>query len=362
MTIPIRAAAAAIVNLAYNPRLGWLRYPVFGAGAYVAFAVVLVYIAAPLRGIIGANYEASSLNYAAERWAATAIYDQRGDFVGLYNPRLDSERDVNSSGRAIRIAQHVANPDHKAIPVLDIPEDYWRCLLYHEDRYLGGWRNPYGIDLIGVLKIPYTTIMRTLRTGRVSFGVGGSTLPMQFVRVIYKTPPRTNESPWEKIGRKMREWWMAPVVYHHLTRGGDLTPLKQWAANHIWLAQRTGGAPLHGVEVTSQIVFGKDARDLTTAEQFVLASAVNKPIILLPGSDRLNRVRLDRWQYITEVRATRCASELIRDPELQKQVVSELIQMASGPPDPKVRPRLQAALETFGPRYAKRAEANPYIR
>ena len=53
-------------------------------------------------------------------------------------------------------------------------------------------------------------------------------------------------------------------------RGGDDTLLKQWAANHIWLAQRTGGQPLHGVAVTSQIVFGKDAQDLTIAEQFVL--------------------------------------------------------------------------------------------
>ena len=88
-----------------------------------------------------------------------------------------------------------------------------------------------------------------------------------------------------------------------LTRGGDDTPFKQWAANHIWLAQRTGGSPLHGVEVTSRIVFGKEAKDLTTAEQFVLASAVNKPIILLEGNEKLNEVRLDRWRYITEVRA-----------------------------------------------------------
>ena len=37
--------------------------------------------------------------------------------------------------------------------------------------------------------------------------------------------------------------------------------------------------------MTSRVVFGKEAKDLTVAEQFVLASAVNSPIILLPGSD-----------------------------------------------------------------------------
>jgi len=46
----------------------------------------------------------------------------------------------------------------------------------------------------------------------------------------------------------------------------------------------------------------------------VLASAVNKPIILLSGNDKLNAVRLDRWRYITEVRARTCAEKLIDDP------------------------------------------------
>ena len=73
----------------------------------------------------------------------------------------------------------------------------------------------------------------------------------------------------------------------------------------------TVGPPLHGVEVTSRIVFGKEARDLSIAEQFVLASAVNKPIILLEGSDQLNAVRIDRWKYIAEVRARTCAEKLL---------------------------------------------------
>ena len=100
---------------------------------------------------------------------------------------------------------------------------------------------------------------------------------MQFVRVIYKTPPGTHEGALVKLKRKFKEWWLAPVIYRELTRGGDNTALKQWAANHLWLAQRTGGSPLHGVELTSRVVFGKEAKDLSIAEQFVLASAVNKP-------------------------------------------------------------------------------------
>ena len=175
---------------------------------------------------------------------------------------------------------------------------------------------------------------------------------MQFVRVIYNTPPSPDEGGATKLERKLKEWWLAPVIYRELTRGGDTTPLKQWAANHIWLAQRTGGAPLHGVEITSRVVFGKEAKDLTVAEQFVLASAVNKPIILMPGSDKLNEVRLDRWRYIAEVRARICAEKLIANEAEQKRVIFDLVSLAGGPPDPRVKAKLQQALETHAPTLA----------
>lgn len=351
-----------MMAVAFNPKLGPLRHVFTAAILYVLFALTLVYIAAPIRGYLGDLSMHDKLGYDAERWLATAIYDPKGSFVGTFDPRLDSLRDVNYTDSAIALGDYVANPDHKSIPVREVPEQYWRCLSYHEDRYLGGPLNPFGIDLLGVLKIPVTTVMRSIAAHRPVLGVGGSTLPMQFARVIYKTPPSADEGGIDKLKRKLSEWWLAPVIYRDLTRGGDDTLLKQWAANHIWLAQRTGGQPLHGVEVTSQVVFGKEAKDLSTAEQFVLASAVNKPIILLEGNDRLNAVRLDRWRYITEVRARTCAEKLITDEAEQKKVVFDLIALAGGPPDPKVKPKLEAALERFAPSEVKRAEANPIIR
>lgn len=360
--VPAWIARFLIEMIVFNPRLGPLRYLVIGVLGYVAFAILLVYVVAPLRGFTGQYFLADKLRYDAERWVATAIYDRGNNFVGTFDPRLDSMRDVNYTDSAIQIGAHTANPDHKSIPVRDVPDAYWNCLKYHEDRYLGGPLNPYGIDLIGVLKIPYSSVVRSIRTKRPSLGVGGSTLPMQFARVIYKTPPSSSEGGFTKLRRKVSEWWIAPVIYQVLTQGGDDTPLRHWAANHIWLAQRTGGAPLHGVEMTARVVFGKESKDLTTAEQYVLASAVNKPIILLEGNDKLNEVRLDRWRYITEVRAKTCADRLIKDEAEQKKVVFELFQLAGGPPDPKVKPKLQLALDTYAPTLAKRAVANPMIR
>ena len=360
--VPLRAAALISDWIAFNPRLGPLRYVFAGGITYVLFAIILVYVAAPLRGVIGHIYMGDKLRYDAERWVATAIYDTKGGFAGTFDPRLDSRRDVNYTDKSIEMGDYTANPDHKSIPVRDVPENYWKCLSYHEDRYLGGPLNPFGIDLAGVLKIPYSTITRSIALRRPSLGVGGSTLPMQFVRVIYQTPPDASEGGFTKLKRKLSEWWLAPVVYFELTHGGDNTALKQWAANHLWLAQRTGGSPLHGIEVTSRIVFGKEAKDLTTAEQFVLASAVNKPIILLEGSEKLNEVRLDRWRYITEVRARTCAEKLITDEAEKAKVLFELVALASGPPEPQVKPKLQAALDQYVPAMAKRALVNPVIR
>jgi penicillin-binding protein 1A len=362
LMLPFRVGRILVFSVGLNPRLGPLRYVALAAVGYTTFALILVYVVAPIRGIVGHAFIGDKIRYDSERWLATAIYDRGGNFVGTFDPRLDSQRDVNYTDAAIELGDYVANPDHKSIPVREVPPHYWNCLVWHEDRYIGGPLNPYGIDLLGVLKIPYTTLTRSIALKRPSLGVGGSTLPMQFVRVIYKTPPSRDEGGFTKLRRKVREWWLAPVVYHELTRGGDITPLKQWAANHIWLAQRTGGQPLHGVEVTSRIVFGKDAKDLSTAEQFVLASAVNKPIILLTGNDKLNEVRLDRWRYITEVRARTCVEKLITDEAEQKKVLFELIQMGSGPPDARVKPKLQQALDAYAPALARRGQVNPVIR
>lgn len=362
LLLPLRILQLLFNTLAFNPKLGVLRY-LFGAGlTYAVFAIALVYVLAPIRGEIGHHTLGPKLHYDAERWLATAIYDGRGSFIGTFDPRLDSLRDVNFTGEAIDFGAYVANPDHKSIPVRQVPESFWQCIVYHEDRNIGGLLNPFGIDLPGVLKIPFSTVRRSIAARRPVMGVGGSTLAMQFVRVIYKTPPHGNEGAFIKLKRKLSEWWLAPVVYRELTANGDDTGLRQWAANHLWLAQRTGGSPLHGIEVTSRIVFGKEAADLTVAEQFVLASAVNRPIILLEGSERLNAVRLDRWRYIIEVRARTCAEKLITDEALQKEVLFELVAMASGPPDPQIRPRLHRALEAHAPTLANVAQANPVIR
>ena len=361
----IRGIIRLLISIViFNPHLGPLRYITNTILGFVLFALFLVYIFAPLRGWAGSYWMGPKIHYASERWLGTALYNNRGHFIGTFDPNMDSKRDLNTSGKPILIdnPSYVANPDHKSISVRTVPDHFWNCLTFHEDRHLGGLLNPFGIDLAGVLKIPLSTIERSLKAKKLKFGVGGSTIPMQLVRVYNATAPSPKETAFDKMRRKFIEWWNAPVFYWELTRGGNHELLKQWAANHLWLAHRTGGQDLQGIEVTARIIFGKPASALTIAEQFILASAVNKPIILLEGSEQLNKVRLDRWRYVAEVRAKACATTLLASDQQKKAVLVDLSLLASGPPNAKIQPQLQATIKEHYPHMQHIARANPVAR
>lgn len=359
---PLRVLRAFFSTLVFNPRLGRLRILTGIAAGYVIFGLILVYPFAFFWGLAGQTWIGKALNYANERSLGTAIYDTQGRFVGIFDPILDSEEDFNYTGKPIELPGYIAYPDHKSLHVSAIPEHYWSCLVFQEDRHLGSLSNPWGIDLLGYLKIPLSTLQATIKTGRPKLGAGGSTLPMQLARIFFKTPPSASESALAKIERKFKEWWLAPVIHRELTRGGDITPLKQWASNHFPMAQRTGGAPLYGVEQTSLIVFGKSAAELNVAEQYVLAAAVNQPIILLEGGEKLNRYRLASWKRVAGTRARQCANSLITATGERERTIASLEKLAESPPDPKTPPDIATALAELAPAAAGPASANPVRR
>lgn len=362
ISLPYKLLRAPASIFLFNPRLGRFRLILAPFVLYVVAAAVLAYVVAPIRGFVGHAYLADALRYTDERSLGTAIYDANGYFIGIFDPALDSQEDVNYTGRTIRLPDYIAYPDHKSIHLDTAPEAYWQCLLFQEDRHLGTIWNPFGIDFLGILKIPYTTVKRTVQTGRPSLGAGGSTLPMQLARIFFKTPPSRNESIVDKLTRKLKEWWLAPVIYWELSKDGDLSRLKAWSANHFPHAQRTGGQPLYGIEQTSLVLFGKPASELTVAEQYVLAAAVNQPIILLPGSERLNAVRTRTWRRIVNERARYCAETLIADEGQRAAVGEELSRLGAKDPDPKTPGALTAGLARLAPNVARWADANPVIR
>src|ERR1700709_1136345 len=79
---PRRLVRWLMTAVAFNPKLGPLRHVFSAAALYVLFVLLLVYVAAPVRGYVGQLWMHGKLGYDAERWLATAIYDPNGSFVG----------------------------------------------------------------------------------------------------------------------------------------------------------------------------------------------------------------------------------------------------------------------------------------
>jgi penicillin-binding protein 1A len=190
LTCPYWAARFLFGTFIFNPRLGRLRLIVAPAMLYVLFALLLTYVYAPIRGAVGQIWMARVLSYADERSLGTAIYDVKGRFVGIFDPILDSEEDFNYTGRPIELPDYIAYPDHKSLHVGEVPEDYWQCLAYQEDRHLGGLINPFGIDLYGVLKIPVSAHLRARRAK-----LRGGRLDLQLARIFFKRDPSSGGQP-----------------------------------------------------------------------------------------------------------------------------------------------------------------------
>lgn len=329
----------------------WIRLVMY-LGATVLLVVMLAYVAPVLWAPVGLGWYDAELDYFDQRSKGISMYDARGDYLGIFDPRM--EPDFNAGLKAIEWENFTAYPDHKTEHVDEVPPHYWNCLLYLEDRNLGkpmmGFRsrfpflefgNLYGIDPHGLFRMPYRMTQYLLGT---SSGGGGSTIAMQLARSYYSTLPSRDESAFDKLKRKTSEWWMAPIIQRKLTQNGDMTDLRKWAANHLPLAQRVGG-DLYGVGLTSRVIFGKPSSDLSRVEQFVLAAAVNRPIqVLASRNPAVNRRRLRNWRHITSIRAQRCVNALVPDQAQRKDLTFALQTMSVAVPQAKLAPAKEARL------------------
>jgi membrane peptidoglycan carboxypeptidase len=330
----------------------WIRMVLYSIGA-VLLIMTLAYVAPVIWAPMGLKWFDSELDYFDQRSKGIGIYDVSGDYLGIFDPRM--EPDFNATAKAIEWESFTAYPDHKSEHVDEVPPHYWSCLQYLEDRNLGrpmvSFRkqfpffqlgNLYGIDPQGLMRLPGKAILNIL--GKSSGG-GGSTISMQLARSYYASLPSRKETYMDKLKRKTAEWWLAPIIQYKLVKDGDFGPLQKWAANHLPLAQRVGGS-LYGVGMTSRIIFGKPSSEMSRAEQFVLAAAVNRPIQVLPSKNpRINKRRLRNWRHITALRAQKCVNALVRDPQEKKNLTFTLQTMSIAVPQAKLAPDKEAELK-----------------
>lgn len=345
-SLPFRLINFAVGRVFLNLRWRWLSYTLNAAIGFAALSLILTYPAAFLLGWLDPGNFKPVFTYADQRARGTAIYDASDRFVGIIDPNLDSVYDLNLTAAPVVTPAYIAYPDHKSLHVDEAPPAFWACLKYHEDRYLGTWRNPFGIDLLGLFRMPYSTVERSVASRSLRFGAGGSTLSMQLVRSFLKQLPSSSETKLDKIKRKLREWWLAPILHHKLVYGDGEEEFARWAANHLPIAQRVGGAALFGVELASRVIFDKAAADLSRAQQYVLAAAVNRPIEVLPHSDRSReRLRLERWRKLVNSRAAVCANAAITAADEREQILAELEVLGRTAPEPKIDPEVVRTLE-----------------
>ncbi len=330
----------------------WIKLVLYSISS-ILLLLTLDYAAPVIWAPIGLRWMGAELNYFDQRSKGIGIYDASGDYIGIFDPRM--EPDFNSTSKTIEWESFTAYPDHKSEHVDEVPPYYWSCLQHLEDRNLGKpmisfskafpfvrLGNLYGIDPNGLMRMPGKALLYLV--GKSSGG-GGSTISMQLARSYYASLPSRKESYMDKLARKTSEWWLAPIIQYKLVKDGNFDELKKWSANHLPLAQRVGGS-LYGVGLTSRIIFGKPSIEMTRAEQYVLAAAVNRPIQVLPSRNpRINKRRLRNWRHITSLRAQKCVNALVKKPSERKNLTITLQTMALEVPQGRLAPDKEAELK-----------------
>ncbi|MGI9415560.1 MAG: transglycosylase domain-containing protein [Hyphomicrobiales bacterium] len=361
-SFPFRLLNFVVGAIFLNIRWRWVAYSLNGVLLFTVAALVLAYpVAFAIGWVDPGNFE-PVFRYADQRARGTALFDASDRFIGIIDPHLDSVYDLNLSDEPVVTPSYIAYPDHKSLHVSAAPEAFWSCLKYHEDRYLGTWRNPFGIDVVGLFRMPYSSARRSIKERKPRFGAGGSTLSMQLARTFLKQLPSARETMLDKVKRKIREWWLAPIMHHMLQYEGGDREFARWAANHLPIAQRVGGQGIFGVELASRVIFDKPAATLSRAQQYVLAAAVNRPIEVLPHKDaKRERVRLANWQRLVTKRAGVCADASITGAGERAEVKAELARLSQAVPQPKIDPQVVRALENQPHRLTGRS-VNPVRR
>lgn len=197
------------------------------------------------------------------------------DSIGRWAGALDCSLTTRARDGAVP-----ANPVPYVSLSAEASEAFGKILHGLEDWHIVGWELIHGIDMVGVARGFVSLI-----TG--GDGPGGSALTVQLVRSMDGINPGA-QSTWVKLQRKAHEFTVGPLLYHRLG-GADAPAFQGYLARHITLVMGARGSamgtPLHGVELTAQVVFDKPASRLTRHEAAMLAAAVQAPIILAPADD-----------------------------------------------------------------------------
>lgn len=132
-----------------------------------------------------------------------------------------------------------------------------------------------GIDPKGIMRAMKENIVDTLKSGKIQFTQGASTITQQ----VIKNEVLTNE---KSITRKIKEQYLAVSLEKALRKQlGGKEEAKKYILE-LYLNTMSLHHGLHGVEAAAQYYFGKHASELTLAESACIAGITKYPSKFAP--------------------------------------------------------------------------------
>lgn len=144
-----------------------------------------------------------------------------------------------------------------------LPPHLIQALIATEDRK---FYDHWGVDLDRIVKAMVKNVFS------LSWGEGASTLTQQLAKNLYSLKAK-NESKFETIVRKIREWITAIQIEKNYTKNEIL---------EMYLNVSFFGRSAYGVETASNIYFNKRARDLNIQEAAVLVGLLKSHVYYDP--------------------------------------------------------------------------------
>lgn len=169
---------------------------------------------------------------------------------------------TETSGREVLLGARIASDGQWRFPSgSEVPGKFAICLTQYEDKRF--WYHP-GVDPFALMR----AVQLNLTQSRIVSG--GSTLTMQLARIARGNQSRT-------VGQKVIEMLWALYLECSYSKAEIL---RMYASNAPF------GGNVVGIEAAAWRYFGREAKDLSWAEQATLAVLPNSPALIHPGRNR----------------------------------------------------------------------------
>ena len=169
---------------------------------------------------------------------------------------------AETSVREVLLGARIASDGQWRFPSgSEVPKKFAICLTQYEDKRF--WYHP-GVDPFALMR----AVQLNLTRSRVVSG--GSTLTMQLARIARGNQSRT-------VGQKVIEMLWALYLECSYSKAEIL---RMYASNAPF------GGNVVGIEAAAWRYFGREAKDLSWAEQSTLAVLPNSPALIHPGRNR----------------------------------------------------------------------------